>query len=150
MREKGVRHRQDAVAGLRETFDSYSREGLRATYLETETVNMRSGEDLEDFLGKRDRCRNHLNSVTPKEGPLNHKYENIILRRLSPEYDRICQTHFEREGDNLANIWWMMSKIYADNLARSNSDASNGIARRGVAIKSTERDLSDTKRHNVL
>ena len=44
----------------------------------------------------------------------------------------------------------MMSKIYADNLARSNSDASNGIAGRGVAIKSTERDLSDTKRHNVL
>ena len=66
MGEKGVRHRQDAVAGLRETFDSYSREGLWATYLETETVNLRSGEDLEDFLGKRDRCRNRLNSVTPK------------------------------------------------------------------------------------
>ena len=36
----------------------------------------------------------------------------------------------------------MMSKIYADNLARSHSDSSRGIAGRGVATQATGRDLS--------
>ena len=36
----------------------------------------------------------------------------------------------------------MMSKIYADNLARSPSDSSRGIARRGIAMQATGRDLS--------
>ena len=36
----------------------------------------------------------------------------------------------------------MMSKIYAENLARSHSDSSRGIAGRGVAMQATGRDLS--------
>ena len=36
----------------------------------------------------------------------------------------------------------MMSKIYADNLARSHFDSSRGIAGRGVAMQVTGRDLS--------
>ena len=36
----------------------------------------------------------------------------------------------------------MMSKIYADNLARSHSDSSRGIAGRGIAMQATGRDLS--------
>ena len=35
----------------------------------------------------------------------------------------------------------MMSKIYIDNLARSHSDSSRGIAGRGVAMQATGRDL---------
>ena len=35
----------------------------------------------------------------------------------------------------------MMSKVYADNLARSHSDSSRGIAGRGVAMQATGRDL---------
>ena len=36
----------------------------------------------------------------------------------------------------------MMSKIYADNLARSHSDSSRGIAGRGVAMQATGQDFS--------
>ena len=37
----------------------------------------------------------------------------------------------------------MMSKIYADNLARSSSDSSRGIVGRGVVMQATGRDLSN-------
>ena len=40
-----------------------------------------------------------------------------------------------------------MSKIYADNLARSNFDSSRGIARRRVAMQATGRDLSNVNCH---
>ena len=103
---------------------------------------MRSDEDPDDFLYKKDWCRDRLNSVTPKEGPSDRRYEDIILQCLSPENDRICQTHFEREDCSLAYIRRMMSKIYADNLARSNFDSSRGTAGRGIAMQATGRDLS--------
>ena len=41
----------------------------------------------------------------------------------------------------------MMLKIYADNLATSNSDWSTGITGRGVAIQATGRDLSNINCH---
>ena len=116
---------------------------------------MRSDEDPDDFLYKKDRCRDRLNSVTPKEGPSDRlnsvtpkkgpsdrRYEDIILQCLPPEYDKIRQTHCEREDCNLADIRRMMSKIYADNLARAHSDSSRGIAGRGVAMQATGRDLT--------
>ena len=103
---------------------------------------MGSDEDPDYFLYKKDRCRDRLNSVTPKEGPSDRRYEDIIVQCLPPEYDRIRQTHFEREDCNLEDIRRMMSKIYADNLARSHSDSSRGIAGRGVTMQATGRDLS--------
>ena len=102
-----------------------------------QTVKMRSDEDPDDFLYKKDRCRDRLNSVTSKEGPSDRQYADIILQCLPPEYDRIRQAHFEKEDCNLADIRRMMSKIYADNFARSNSDSSRGIAGRGVAMQAT-------------
>ena len=81
-------------------------------------------------------------SVTPKGGPSDRQCENIILQCLSPEYDKIRHTHFEREDCNLADIRRMMSKIYADNLALSNSYLSRGISGRGVAMQASGRDLS--------
>ena len=141
-RDDGVGRRQDAWGALREKFDGCSREALRAVHRELETVKMRSDEDLDDFLYKKNRCRDSLNSVTPKEGPSDRRYEDIILQCLSPEYDRIRQTHFEREDRNLEDIRRMMSKIYADNLARSHSDSSRGIAGRVVDMQTTGRDLS--------
>ena len=134
-REDGVGHGQDAWAALREKVDGCSREALREAHRELETVKIRSDEDPDDFLYKKDRCSDRLNSVTPKEGPSDRRYEDIILQCLSPEYDRICQTHFEIEDCSLADIRWMMSKIYTGNLARSNSDSSRGIAGRGVAMQ---------------
>ena len=103
---------------------------------------MRSDEDPDDFLYKKDRYRDRLISVTPKEGPSDRRYEDIILQCLPPECDRIRQTYFGREHCNLEDIRRMMSKIYADNLARSHSDSSRGIAGRGVAMQATGRDLS--------
>ena len=141
-REDGVGHGQDAWGALREKLDGCSREALRAAHRELETVKMRSNEDPDDFLYKKDRCRDRLNSVTPKEGLLKRWYEDIILQCLPPEYDRIRQTHFKREDCNLEDIRRMMSKIYVDNLARSHSDSSRGIAGRGVAMRATGRDPS--------
>ena len=146
-RDDGVGHGQDAWAALRETFDGCSREALRAAHRELETVKMRSDEDPDDFLHKKDRCRDCLNSVTPKEGPSDRRYEDIILQCLPPKYDRIRQTHFEREDYNLEDIRRMMSKIYADNLARSHSDSSRGIAGRDIAMQATRRDLSKINCH---
>ena len=57
-------------------------------------MKMRSDEDPDDFLHKKDRCRDRLNSVTPKEGFSDYRYEDIILQCLLPESDRIRQTHF--------------------------------------------------------
>ena len=111
---------------------------------------MQSDEDPDNFLYKKDRCHDCLNSVIPKEGPSDHQYENIILQRLLPEYDRIGQTHFGRDNCDLADIRWMMSMMYADNLARSNSDLSRGIARRSVAMQATGRDLSNPNCHDVI
>ena len=112
-----------------------------------QTVKMRSYENPDDFLSKKDRCRDRLNSVTPKEGTSDRQFEDIILQCLLQEYDRIRQTHFEREGCNLADFRRMMSKIHADNLARSNSDSSRGIAGRVVAMQATGRDLSKINWH---
>ena len=134
IREDGVGYGQDAWGALREKFGGCSREGLRAAHRELETVKRRSDEDPDDFLYKKDRCRDRLNYVTPKEGSSDRRYEDIILQCLPPEYDRIHQTHFEREYCNLEDIRRMMSKIYADNLACSHSDSSRGIAGRGVAM----------------
>ena len=139
-REGGVGHGEGARAALREKFDGCSREALQAAHREKETVKVRSFEDPDDFLYKKDRWRDRLNSVTPKEGPSDRQYEDIILQCLPPEYDRIRQTHFERGDCNLADIRRMISKIYADNLARSNSDSSRGIVERGVAIQATGRN----------
>ena len=103
---------------------------------------MRSDEDPDDFLYKKDRYRDRLNSVTPKEGPSDRRYEDIILQCLPPEYDRIHQTHSEREDCSLADIRRMMLKIYADNLAGSHSDSSRDIVGSGIAMQATRRDLS--------
>ena len=97
-REGGVGHGKDAWAALREKVDDCSREALRAGHRESETVKMRSDEDPDNFLYKKDRCRDRLNSVTPKEFPSDRRYEDILLQFLRPEYDRIRQTHFEREN----------------------------------------------------
>ena len=108
---------------------------------------MRSDEDSNDFLYKKNRCRDRLNPVTPKKGPSDRQYEHIILQCLPPEYDKIRQTHFEREDCNLAGIRRTMSKIYADNLSRSNSDLSRGTAGGGVAMQPTGRDISSIDCH---
>ena len=49
---------------------------------------MRSDEDPDDFLYKKDRCHDRLNSVTPKEGPSDLQYEDTILQCFPPKYDR--------------------------------------------------------------
>ena len=54
---------------------------------------MRSDKDPDNFLYKKDRYRDLLNSVTSKEGPSDRQYEGIILQCFLPKYDRIRQTH---------------------------------------------------------
>ena len=78
-REHGIGHGQDACAALREKYEGCSREALRTAHREMETVKMQSDGDSDDVLYKKDRCRNRLNSVTPKEGPSDRRYKDIIL-----------------------------------------------------------------------
>ena len=78
-REDGVKHGQDAWAALRQKFDGCSREALRAAHRKMETVKMRSDEDPDVFFYKKDRCRDRLNYVTPKESLSDRRYEDIIL-----------------------------------------------------------------------
>ena len=91
---------------------------------------MWSDKDPDVFLYKKDQCHDCLYFATSKEGPSDRQYDDIIFQCLLPEYDKIRQTHFERENCNLTDIPRMMLKIYADNLARSNSDLLRGIASR--------------------
>ena len=72
---------------------------------------MRSSEDPDDFLYKKDWCCNCLKPVTPKEGPSDRQYEDIILQCLPPEDDNTHQIHLEKKDCNLVDIWRMMSKI---------------------------------------
>ena len=68
----------------------------------------------------------------------------ISYEYFSPECDSIRQIHIKREDYNLTNILRMMSKIYADNFARSKSNSSRGSAERGVATQTIGQDLSNT------
>ena len=61
------------------SFDGCSRKALRAAHREMGTVKMRLDEDPDDFLYKKNRCRDRLNSVTPKEGPSDGECGDIIL-----------------------------------------------------------------------
>ena len=76
------------MVALREKFDGCSSEALRAAHRKMETVKMRSDEGREDFLYKKDRYRDRLDSIPPKEGPSDRQYEDIILECLPSEYDR--------------------------------------------------------------
>ena len=89
---------------------------------------MRSDEDLDDFLYKKDRCRDRLNSATPKEVPSDRQYEGTNLQCFPPGVRQNPLNSLEGEDCNLADVRRMMSKIYTDNLVRSNSDSSRGIA----------------------
>ena len=141
-RDGGVRHGQGAWAALHDKVDGCLRKTLRAAHREIKTVKMGSDEDPDDDLYKKDRCRDRLNSFTHEEDSSDRQYEDIILQYLPPEYDRIRQTYFEREGYNLADIRRIMPKIYVDNFTRSDSDSPRGIAGRGVVMQVTGRDLS--------
>ena len=68
----------------------------------------------------------------------------IGYKYFSPKCDSIRQIHLKREDYNLANIPLMMSKIYADEFARSKSDSSRGSAERGVATQAIGQDLINT------
>ena len=140
----------DAWTAVRENYDGCSCESLRAGHQEMKTVKMKSDEDLDEFFYKKDRCRDRLNFVTPKEGPSDRQYEDIILQWLPPEYGRICQIHIERDDYNDACIRWMVSKIYADILAFSNSESSRGIAGRGGIMQATGWDLININPHYYM
>ena len=68
-REEGVGNEQDSWAALREKFDSCSREALRLTHLEMETVKMRSDENLDDFLYKQGRAATASIPSPPRRAP---------------------------------------------------------------------------------
>ena len=82
---------------------------------------------------------------------LHHRWWGVYPQSLHKEYSSYI-FHFTSIAKRGESPKWRamfdgMSKIYADNLARSNSNLSRGIAGRGVAIQVTGRDLSNTNFH---
>ena len=84
----------------------------------------------------------------PQGGPLGPSVRGHHFVVLSTKVRQNPPNSFEREDCNLADVRRMMSKIYTDNLARSNSDSSRGIAGRGVAMQAIGPDLSNINCHD--
>ena len=94
LREDGVGYGQDAWPALHETFDGCSREALRAVHREMETMQTWSDNDPDNFLNKKDRCRDHPNSVTPEENLSDRQYEDIILQCLDQSTTEFARPTF--------------------------------------------------------
>ena len=128
-----------------EKFDGCSRAAIRAEHIKTTSTRMHPGQDPDDNFYHTDSCRDRLNACEPPEGPTDRQYEAIILQALTPEYDRIRQTHLESRDFVLADIRRMMAAIYADNLFRSES--SKGIAGRGATMQAVDQDRTSVLCH---
>ena len=83
----------------------------------------------------------------PLEGPLGPSVQGHHIAVLSTKVRQNPPNSLEREDFSLADVRRIMSKIYTDNLVRSNSDSSRGIAERGVAMQAIGPDLSNINCH---
>lgn len=63
------------------------------------------------------------------------RYEDVILRALPVEYDRVRLASYEKHDFSLADIRHMISTMYVDYLSRPN--AANLVAGRGVAMQAS-------------
>ena len=136
---------QQAWTALQEKFDGCSRAPIRADHIRMTSSRMRPGQDHDDVLYHTDSSRDRLNACDPPEIPTDRPYEDIILKALPSEYDRIRQTHLERKDFDLADIRRIMVTIYADNLSRS--EPSRGIAGRGAAMRAVDWDRTSVLCH---
>ena len=84
----------------------------------------------------------------PQGGPLGPSVRGHRFAVLSTKVRQNPPNSLEREDCNLADVRRMMSKIYTDNLACSNSNSSRGIAGRGVAMQAIGPDLSNLNCHD--
>ena len=84
----------------------------------------------------------------PQGGPLGPSVRGHYFAVLSTKARQNPPNSLEREDCNLADVRRMMSKIYTDNLARSNSDSLRGISGRGVAMQAIGPDLSNINCHD--
>ena len=84
----------------------------------------------------------------PQGGPLGPSVRGHHFAVLSTIVRHNPPNSLEREDCNLADVRRMMSKIYTDNLARSKSDSSRGIAGRGVSMQAIGPDFSDIICHD--
>ncbi|CAM9719821.1 unnamed protein product, partial [Sphacelaria rigidula] len=82
--------------------------------------------------GYRDRLEEMGQSV-PDE-----RYEDIILRALPAEYERVRIASCERRDLNLSDLRYMVSTMYAGYLSRP--DTTNSVAGRGVAMQASGRN----------
>ena len=142
-REDGVGNGQAAWNALEEKYNSHTKEARRAYHEKLHSTNMRSGDDLDDFLYIMDGFRERLEDMgqpVPDE-----RYEDIILQVLPAEYERVRTASYKRRGFHMADIRRMMSTLYIDCLSRPNN--SPLIAGRGVAMQAIGRDDSAIKCH---
>ena len=136
-----------AWVALRQKFKGKSREAIRVEHSKVNNPRSRSEQDPDEYIYIMDSCRERLNTCDTPEVPTNRRYEDSLLHDLPPEYKAIRRAHLERGDFDLADIRRMMPTIYADNLARSRSDSSRGIARRGAAMQAINSDCNGIKCH---
>ena len=92
--EDGVGNGQAAWAALREKYDGNTKEARREFHDKLHNTTMQSGDNPEDFLFVMDGYRDRLETMG--QPVLDERYEGIILRALSAEYDRVRIASCER------------------------------------------------------
>ena len=142
-REDGVSNGETAWNALEKKYNGNTEEARRAYHDYLRNAKMKSGDDPGDFLYTMDGYRERLKDMgqpVPDE-----RYEDIILRALSAEYERVRTASYERRDFHLPDIRRMMSALYIDCLSRPTNSLL--VAGRGVAMQATGGDNSIVKCH---
>ena len=90
---------------------------------------------------KLDTRRERLNARNPLEETIDRQFGDIIIQALPPEYECIRTPYLEKPDFWIADIYRMMSAIYAANHARSSSSTS--IAGHVAAMPATKNNGRD-------
>ena len=142
-REHGVGNGQAVWNALEKKYNSNTKKARRAYHKYLHNAKMKSGDDPDDFLYTMDGYRERLKDMgqpVPDE-----RYDDIILRALPAEYEKVRTAGYERRDFHLADIRRMMSALYIDFLSRPNNSLL--VAGRGVAMQATGGDNSIIKCH---
>ncbi|CAN0287066.1 unnamed protein product, partial [Scytosiphon promiscuus] len=120
-----------AWKALTEKYNGHTKEARRACHEKLVNTKMEPGQDPDDFFFALDECRDLLQEM----GEMVHdeRYEDIILRALPIEYERVLTASYERRDFGLEDIRHMVHTMYVNHLSRPSS--VKPVAGRGIAMQ---------------
>ena len=127
--EDGAGQGQAAWKALTEKYNGHTKEARRACH--EKLVKMEPGKDPDKFFSILDECRDLLQEMG--QTVHNKRYEDIILRALPIEYERVLTASYERRDFGLDDIRHMVHTMYVDNLSRPSN--AKPVAGRGIAMQ---------------